>query len=395
MRTFVDKRGEILFNIDTLPFEIKQCFTSRNNKNVLRGLHCSPYPKYITVNSGKIFDVIVKPDGTYDTYILNKFDSLLIPANCAHGYFCYEESEVTYFLGGKFQQSLEKNYIWNDPTLNIEWPCNEKDIIISDKDLNNNPYTYTNVLVTGGNGFIASNFIIKMKKIYPCINFISLSRNGDTLKGDICDRGFLEKIIKEYKFDTIFHFASQINADGVNVDLLDFTHNNVYGTHCLLETVRTIKPDTQIINFSSYGVYGPSVTDTPFKEDNSILNPTNLYSASKAASEMIVNAYVKSYKLNIKTIRSCTVYGPNQDPYYIIPKFIKLLKNGEPCTINGLKLLVKAVTGTTDYDKWIVYVDDGRPFNDNRYYISSEKIKKLGWSQNKTKEDIYNFAHTI
>jgi len=441
MRSFVDERGEILFNIDTLPFEIKQCFTSRNNKNVLRGLHCSPYPKYITVNSGKIFDVIVKPDGTYDSYILNERDSLLIPANCAHGYFCYEESEVIYFLGGKFQQSLEKNYIWNDPYLNIKWPCNEKDIIISDKDLNNNPYTYTNVLVTGGNGFIASNFIIKMKKIYPYINFISLSRNGDTLKGDICDRGFLEKIIKEYKFDTIFHFASQINADGVNVDLLDFTHNNVYGTHCLLETVRTIKPDTQIINFSSYGVYGPSVTDTPFKEDDSILNPTNLYSASKAASEMIVNAYVKSYKLNIKTIRSCTVYGPNQNPYYIIPKFIKLLKNGEPCTINGLKtgeskraflhvedvvnavdivwkngkpgevynvtadveitiqeiaeLLVKAVTGTTDYDKWIVYVDDGRPFNDNRYYISSEKIKKLGWSQNKTKEDIYNFAHTI
>ena len=103
MRSFIDERGEILFNIDTLPFEIKQCFTSRNNKRVLRGLHCSPYPKYITVNSGKIFDVIVKTDGTYDAYILNKCDSLLIPANCAHGYFCYEESEVTYFLGGKFQ----------------------------------------------------------------------------------------------------------------------------------------------------------------------------------------------------------------------------------------------------------------------------------------------------
>ena len=134
MRSFRDERGEILFNIDNIPFEIKQCFTSKNNKNVLRGLHCSPYPKYITVNSGKIFDVIVKPDGTYDTYILNKCDSLLIPANCAHGYFCYEESEIIYFLGSKFQQSLEKNYHWNDPYLNIKWPKEIKNVIVSKKD---------------------------------------------------------------------------------------------------------------------------------------------------------------------------------------------------------------------------------------------------------------------
>lgn len=159
MRSFIDERGEILFNIDTLPFEIKQCFTSRNNKRVLRGLHCSPYPKYITVNSGKIFDVIVKTDGTYDAYILNKCDSLLIPANCAHGYFCYEESEVTYFLGGKFQQSLEKNYHWNDPTLNIEWPTEVKNVIVSRKDASNPLFTEINTIILGSDGYLGSNLL--------------------------------------------------------------------------------------------------------------------------------------------------------------------------------------------------------------------------------------------
>ena len=438
MRTFEDKRGEILFNIDTPPFEIKQCFTSKNKKNVIRGLHCSPYPKYITVNSGRIFDVVVKPDGTHKVYKLNKNDSLLIEANCAHGYFCYEDSDIMYFLGDTFDSSKESNFLWNDPILNIDWPCDPNEVIISDKDLNNKPYTRTNVLVTGGNGFIASNFVFQMKKLYPEINFVTLSRSGCNLKGDICDKEFLEKIIKQYQFETIFHFAAQINADGVDTDLMEFMQNNTYGTHCILESVRNVKPDTQIINFSSYGVYGPSTTDHPFKEDDSTLNPTNLYSASKAAAEMITRAYVNSYKLNIKTIRSSTVYGPGQKPYYIIPKFINLLRNGEPCTINGLKtgearraflhvddvinaidivwkrgksgevynvtaddemtiqniteLLVQAITGSEDYDKWIVYVDDGRPFNDNRYYISSEKIKELGWSQKKTNRDIYYFA---
>lgn len=159
MRSFRDERGEILFNIDNIPFEIKQCFTSKNNKNVLRGLHCSPYPKYITVNSGKIFDVIVKPDGTYDTYMLNKCDSLLIPANCAHGYFCYEESEIIYFLGGKFQQSLEKNYHWNDPYLNIKWPKEIKNVIVSKKDALNPFFNEINTIVLGSSGYLGSNLL--------------------------------------------------------------------------------------------------------------------------------------------------------------------------------------------------------------------------------------------
>lgn len=159
MRNFKDSRGEIIFNIDSPPFEIKQCFTSTNERHVLRGLHCSPYPKFITINSGKIFDVIVKPNGTYDAYILNKGDSLHIDANCAHGYFCFEKSEVLYFLGGIFDLKLEKNYLWNDPTLNIQWPKETKNAIISLKDMSNQTFKKIDTVILGSNGYIGSNIV--------------------------------------------------------------------------------------------------------------------------------------------------------------------------------------------------------------------------------------------
>ena len=85
MRNFVDERGTLKFLIDTPPFEIKQCIRSYNHKNVLRGIHCSPYKKYITCNRGKLFDVIVYPDGTHKTFILEENDTLLVPENCGPG----------------------------------------------------------------------------------------------------------------------------------------------------------------------------------------------------------------------------------------------------------------------------------------------------------------------
>jgi dTDP-4-dehydrorhamnose 3,5-epimerase-like enzyme/dTDP-4-dehydrorhamnose reductase len=164
MRTFTDERGEIIFNVDKPPFEIKQCFSSINKKNVLRGLHCSPYPKFITVNQGKIFDVVVQPDGSYDAYILKAGDSLLVEANCAHGYFCYEESEVLYFLGNTYDPTLEKNYIWNDPILGIEWPQETKHAIVSKKDLSNKTFVEIDTVILGSNGYIGKHLLRHIPK---------------------------------------------------------------------------------------------------------------------------------------------------------------------------------------------------------------------------------------
>jgi dTDP-glucose 4,6-dehydratase len=307
----------------------------------------------------------------------------------------------------------------------------------------------TTALVTGGCGFIASNFLNLMKEKYPEIKFINLDKLeycsnvhnvnpgvATFVKGNICDEDLVGYIIKQYDFDVVFHFAAMSHVDNSFNDPKKFTLNNVYGTHVLLDKFRELKPDVEFIHFSTDEVYGESTTDVPFSEDTGVLKPTNPYSASKAAAEMIVQSYINSYKMNIKTIRCNNVYGPNQYPEKIIPKFKKLLREGNKCTIHGTKsaeiqrafmhvddvvsavdiiwkkgksgetynigtqdeisvmeltkLMIKIITGTENYDNYISFVTD-RPFNDSRYYISSRKIKDLGWSQNKNYSDLIQF----
>ena len=306
-----------------------------------------------------------------------------------------------------------------------------------------------NALVTGGCGFIASNFINSMHTRYPDITFVNIDKldycsnieNVDQgssifIEGTLCDPDFIERIVTRYKFDYVFHFAAQSHVDNSFVDPLSFTMDNAYGTHVLIETCRKYIPETEIIHFSTDEVYGESVTDEPFTEERGVLKPTNPYSASKAAAEMIVRSYVESFNMKIKIVRCNNVYGPNQYPEKLIPKFKRLLRNGEKCTIHGkrsseikrafmhvedvinavdiiwkkgtigeiyniasddeisvmdvTKMIIKTITCTEDYDKWITYVED-RPFNDSRYYICSKKLKSLGWKQTKTQKDLEKF----
>tara|TARA_B110000305_G_scaffold236900_1_gene299178 strand:- start:313 stop:1248 length:936 start_codon:yes stop_codon:yes gene_type:complete len=307
----------------------------------------------------------------------------------------------------------------------------------------------TNVLVTGGCGFIASNFLNIMKERYPDITFVNLDKLdycsnlynvnpgvSTFVKGDIRDNNLIGYLIKQYDFDAVFHFAAMSHVDNSFNDPKNFTLNNTYGTHVLLDKFREIKPNVEFIHFSTDEVYGESNTDVPFTESTGVLKPTNPYAASKAAAEMIVQSYIDSYKMNIKTIRCNNVYGPNQYPEKLIPKFKLALRNGEMCTIHGFKsanikrafmhvndvvdaveivwkrgnpgeiyniasddeisvldvtkLIIKLNKNTEEYHRWITYVDD-RPFNDSRYYISSDKLKSLGWTQKKTREDLINF----
>jgi len=307
----------------------------------------------------------------------------------------------------------------------------------------------TTALVTGGCGFIASNFLNLMKEKYPEIKFINLDKLdycsnihnvnpgvSTFVKGDICDEDLVGYLIKQYDFDVVFHFAAMSHVDNSFTDPKKFTLNNAFGTHVLLDKLRELKPRVEFIHFSTDEVYGESITEIPFSEDTGVLKPTNPYSASKAAAEMIVQSYIDSYKMNIKTIRCNNVYGPNQYPEKLIPKFKKLLHEGKKCTIHGTKsseiqrafmhvddvvnavdtvwkkgipgeiyniasddeisvmdvtkLMIKTINGSDDYDKYIIYVDD-RPFNDSRYYISSEKLKSLGWKQEKVRDDLIQF----
>ena len=308
---------------------------------------------------------------------------------------------------------------------------------------------FRNVMVTGGCGFIASNFLNIMKKRYPETHFVNIDKldycsNVENvepgvatfIRGNVGNAELIENLIKEYKFDAIFHFAAQSHVDNSFENALSFTMDNTHATHVLIEACRQFLPDVEFIHFSTDEVYGESKTDVPFTEDEGVLRPTNPYSASKAAAEMIVRSYIESFGMNIKVIRCNNVYGPNQYPEKLIPKFKRLLKEGKKCTIHGkncanikrafmhvedvvdavdivwekgtpgeiyniasddelsvmevTKLAIETILHTNEYDKWITYADD-RPFNDRRYYICAKKLKNLGWSQKKTRKDLINF----
>ena len=304
-------------------------------------------------------------------------------------------------------------------------------------------------LVTGGCGFIGSNFLNIIKERHPDIEFVNIDKldycsnihnvNSGVAKfiqHNLCNVGILENIVKEYKFDYVFHFAAQSHVDNSFTSPLGFTLDNTYGTHTLIEVCRRHIPNVEFIHFSTDEVYGESKTHEPFTEDTGVLRPTNPYSASKAAAEMIVRSYIESFDMNIKIIRCNNVYGPNQYPEKLIPKFIRLLKEDKKCTIHGInsanvrrafmhvhdvvdavevvwksgksgevyniasddelsvmdvtKLIIKTLKNTEEYDEWIEYVED-RPFNDRRYHICAKKLKELGWSQKRTREDLVKY----
>jgi dTDP-glucose 4,6-dehydratase len=302
-----------------------------------------------------------------------------------------------------------------------------------------------NLLITGGCGFIGSNFInyyFRKNKINLLVNFDAMyycanEENIDEvirkdakyklIKGNLTNYELVEHIINENKINYVIHFAAQSHVQKSFDDSLQFTHDNILGTHTLLEVVRKYNKIKKIIHVSTDEVYGESmnVINESKKTEHSILCPTNPYAATKAGAELIAQSYSHSYNLPIIITRGNNVYGVGQYPEKLIPKFIKLLKEDKKVTIQGngsavraflhaydtatafetilergeigeiynigcddgmeysvmeiAKILIKFIKNTDKYKEFIEYVED-RPFNDQRYYISNEKVKKLGWS---------------
>jgi dTDP-glucose 4,6-dehydratase len=301
-----------------------------------------------------------------------------------------------------------------------------------------------NLLITGGCGFIGSNFInhIYYQNKYNIINFDAMYycadennvkeeiRNSDRytlVKGNLCNQELVKQILKHHKITHVIHFAAQSHVQNSFNDSLQYTYDNILGTHILLEECRKYKKIEKFIHVSTDEVYGESMLaiDEQHKTEHSILCPTNPYAATKAGAELIAQSYSHSFKMPIIITRGNNVYGPNQYPEKLIPKFIQQLQHNEKVTIQGngsavraflhvsdtskafecilekgkigeiynigcddgmeysvmdiAKILIKMIKGTDNYDEWIEYIED-RPFNDMRYYISNSKIKELGWS---------------
>ena len=155
-RSFVDERGEMVF--DRIPFCIVQSISSFNKKNVLRGMHCSPFDKLVCCRTGSFQDVVVSPDGVVEIFEMQPGGALHIQPHYAHGYFCHEDSEIQYFLGGP--GGLDIYYNWQCPRLNIPWAIPLGVVpIVNERDQKAPFFRPVETVVLGSAGFLGSNLL--------------------------------------------------------------------------------------------------------------------------------------------------------------------------------------------------------------------------------------------
>lgn len=303
------------------------------------------------------------------------------------------------------------------------------------------------VLVTGGSGFIASHlvdrliklgyFVINIDKLDYCSydNTKNINNCYKFIHGNIANKELISFILNEYSIETIFHLAAQTHVDNSFYNSIQFTYDNIIGTHNLLECVREYNnvqnskkegekyPIQKFIHMSTDEVYGEVKEGDDICKENSLLKPTNPYSATKASAELLASSYYYSFKLPIVIIRCNNVFGPRQYPEKVIPAFIHNLLNNEKCYIHGegkterhfiyienvidailtiyskgnineiyniantecykiidlAKLLIKKLHNTDKFNDYIEFIPD-RNFNDFRYLINSEKLENLGWN---------------
>ncbi len=194
-----------------------------------------------------------------------------------------------------------------------------------------------NILVTGGAGFIGSNFVrymLNKYKDYKIVNLDLLTYAGNIeslndikdnpnylfVKGDIADNKLVDKIVSENKTDVIINFAAESHVDRsiTNPDI--FVKTNVLGTQNLLEVAKKYKLK-KFFQISTDEVYG-SLGKTGFFTEKTPLSPNSPYSASKASADLLVMAYHHTFGLNINITRCSNNYGPYQFPEKLIPLFI-------------------------------------------------------------------------
>ncbi len=278
-----------------------------------------------------------------------------------------------------------------------------------------------NLLVTGGAGFIGSNFVQYMLKKYPTARLINLDAltyagnlenledanqypNHHFIKGDIRDVQTVDSIFEKYEIDCVVHFAAESHVDRSINNPYCFVTTNVLGTQVLLDAAKNhwkLRPDdsycrdyrsgVRFIQISTDEVYGALGETGKFTEE-AALSPNSPYAASKASADMMVRAYEKTYGLPINITRCSNNYGPYQFPEKLIPLMIHNCISEKPLPVYGDGLQIRDWVHVTDHCSAIdAVLQKGKPGEVYNIGGNTEKtnieivkyiIKALGKSEN-------------
>lgn len=289
------------------------------------------------------------------------------------------------------------------------------------------------ILITGGAGFIGSHLVEAVALAWPDHQVVVLDKltyaadagyiapltasgRAQLVVGDVCDYALCRELAQDCEL--VIHAAAESHVDRSFHSSILFTQTNALGTHTVMEACREAKVP-RIVHVSTDEVYGEVLSGDC--DETAELNPTNPYSASKAAAEMIVNGYRHSFRLPVIVVRANNIFGIRQFPEKLIPASIMALLDGRPIQLHGdgtnrrhylsaqdaaAALVLLAQKGEinqtyniasreehtnravarmicdqfgADFDASVRFVAD-RPFNDRRYAISDRKIAALGWA---------------
>ncbi|PLJ78365.1 dTDP-glucose 4,6-dehydratase [Infirmifilum sp. SLHALR2] len=290
------------------------------------------------------------------------------------------------------------------------------------------------VAVLGGAGFMGSNFVRHLVGgygdaevlVYDKLTYAGRLENLKEVldrvtfvRGDVGNEELLAHVLREFEPDVVVNFAAETHVDRSINEPAPFVRTNVLGVFTVLETITKLG-SSLYVHISTDEVYGDLAGTSDYADESWPLNPSSPYSASKAAGDMLVKAYGRTYGLRYRIVRPCNNYGPYQHPEKLIPRTIVRLLRGKPATVYGdgdqvrdwiyvedfCRALATVVDKGRDFEvynicanqfatvrevvekvvrmmgrnpSWDIVRVRGRPGEDRRYAMRCGKLGELGW----------------